>query len=86
MKSAFELALERSGGQLSEIPEEMKSRLNDIDLKYKAKQAEAHLSADRRLAEEQDPEKIREIRESLAAELASLRERAEREKEAVRKG
>lgn len=41
MKSAFELALERTGGKLKEISEEKKQKLAEIDKIYQSKIAEA---------------------------------------------
>ena len=84
MKSAFELALERTGGKLREISEEKKQKLAEIDRLYQSKLAEAQLSADQRLAKESDPAKAEEIRNGLVTELASIRDRWEREKEKVR--
>ena len=52
MKSAFELALERTGGKLKEISEEKKQKLAEIDKIYQSKIAEAQLSTDQRLAKE----------------------------------
>lgn len=85
MKSAFELALERSGGRLAQVSDEKKEAINQIDLKCKAKLAEVELSAEKRLEKyRDDPEKLQELKEGLLNELASIRERAERDKEAVR--
>ncbi len=84
MKSAFELALERTGGKLREISEEKKQKLAEIDKLYQSKLAEAQLSADQRLIKESDPAKAEEIRNGLVTELASIRDRWEREKEKIR--
>jgi len=84
MKSAFELALERTGGKLREISEEKKQKLAEIDKIYQSKLAEAQLSADQRLAKETDPEKAEEIRNALVTDLASIRDRWEREKDKIR--
>lgn len=80
MKSAFELALERTGGKLKEISEEKKQKLAEIDKIYQSKIAEAQLSTDQRLAKETDPVKAEEIRNALVTEFASIRDRWEREK------
>lgn len=85
MKSAFELALERSGGTLNEIPSEIKARLAEIDTVCRAKIAEAELSAQQRLANEEDPVKAAEVKEALLTEIASIRDKYEREKEKARK-
>ena len=68
MKSAYELALERSGGALRELPEDKK----------------AEITAENKLKTMSDPEQIREFKESLANEICSIRDRYERKKEAVR--
>ena len=84
MKSAFELALERTGGKLKEVSEEKKQKIAEIDRIYQSKLAEAQLSADQRLARETDYEKAEEIRNGLVTELASIRDRWEREKNKIR--
>jgi len=85
MKSAFELALERTGGKLAELTEEKKNKISELDRYYKSKIAEAELSAQQRIAREQDPSKVEDIQASLVTEIASFRDKWEREKDAVRK-
>ena len=85
MKSAFELALERSGGTLNEVSPEVKAKLAEIDTLCRAKIAEAELSAQQRLANEEDPVKAAEVKEALLTEIASIRHKYEREKEKARK-
>lgn len=84
MKSAYELALERTGGKLTELSAEKKAKIAEIDRFYKAKIAGADLSAQQRLAKEDDPVKIEEIRQGLQTEIASYQDKCEREKDAVR--
>ena len=84
MKSAYELALERSGGTLNSIPSEIKEKISEIEQIRKAKVAEAELSAQQRIGRENDPEKIAEIKDALVTELASINDKYEREKEKVR--
>ena len=84
MKSAYELALERTGGKLKELPSEQKEKIAEIDRIYKSRIAAAELSAQQKLAKESDPEKTEEIRQGLITEIASLRDQCEREKTAVR--
>ena len=84
MKSAYELALERTGGKLNELPAEKKEKIAEIDRIYKSRIAAAELSAQQKLAKENDPEKAEELRQGLIAEIASLRDQSEREKAAVR--
>ncbi|MBO4632092.1 MAG: hypothetical protein J5858_09235 [Lentisphaeria bacterium] len=85
MKSAYELALERTGGKLNELPTEKKEKIAEIDRIYKSRIAAAELSAQQKLAKENDPEKAEELRQGLITEIASLRDQSEREKAAVRK-
>ena len=84
MKSAYELALERTGGKLNELPQEKKEKIAEIDRIYQSRIAAAELSAQQKLAKEADPEKAEEIRQGLIAEIASLRDRCKREKTEVR--
>ena len=84
MQSAYELALERTGGKLNELSSEKKEKIAEIDRFYKAKIAGAELSAQQRIAKEADPLKIEEIKQGLITETASLRDKCECEKNAVR--
>lgn len=86
MKSAYELALERSGGILNAVPEEIKEKLAEIEQIRKAKVAEAELSAQQRIARESDPEKAAEVKEALVTEIAAINDKYEREKDKVRNG
>ena len=85
MKSAYELALERSGGILNRVSDEVKQKLAEIEQIRKAKVAEAELSAQQRLAREEDPAKIEEIKSGLITEIASINDHYEHEKEKARK-
>ena len=87
MKSAFELAMERSGGEIKELSSELKEKLSDIDSLYKAKRAEAELSCKKRLVDAAgDPEARKRIEEDIVVELAGLRSKCEQEKEKIRNG
>ncbi len=86
MKSAYELALERSGGILNAVPEGIKEKLAEIEQIRKAKVAEAELSAQQRIARESDPEKAAEVKEALVTEIAAINDKYEREKDKVRNG
>lgn len=86
MKSAYELALERSGGILNAVPEEIKEKLAEIEQIRKAKVAETELSAQQRSARESDPEKAAEVKEALVTEIAAINDKYEREKEKIRNG
>ena len=80
MKSAYELALERTGGKLNELPPEKKEKIAEIDRIYKSR-----IAAQQKLAKADDPGKADEIRQGLVGEIASLRDQCEREKSAVRR-
>ena len=85
MKSAFELAMERMGGDITVYTEEQKARLAEIDQKYDAKTAQARFSAAARLQKaEGSSEQEEQVRDDLATELASLAERRQRDKAADR--
>jgi hypothetical protein len=86
MKSSWELALERTGGKLNQVSDEAKKAIASIEAKYKAKIAEAELSAQSHLEKADSQAKIDEIKEGLANEIASFKSKCEREKDAARKG
>lgn len=84
MKSAYELALERTGGKLKELSPAKKKKIAEIETRYKSRIAAAEVSAQQRMAKESDPEKLEEIRQGLQTEIASCQDLCEREKNAVR--
>ena len=85
MKSAYELAMERSGVlPLKSLTEEQKSKISELEALHKAKRVEAEISADNRLAKALTKGEVDQIRDDLAVELASINSRLEREKEKVR--
>lgn len=87
MKSAYELALERTGGSLEELPEDKKAGIAEIERKQKAKLAEAELSAKSRTENaEGNQADIDQINEDLVTELASINFKFEKEKKQVRNG
>jgi len=84
MKSAWELALERTGGALQELSEDKKQQLAEIDKKSKAKLAEIELAYKDKLAAARTPEEINQINDDMVTEKASVRSKMEREKARVR--
>lgn len=86
MKSAWEIALERSGGALLELSDEKKEQIAEIDRSTQAKIATAKLTADQRIAKTSDFEEIAKIREHLAVDIHSIEESAQHKKDAVRNG
>lgn len=85
MKSAWELALEKTGGGLRIYTDEQKEKLAEVNRIYDAKAAEAKLAANRRRTEAGgDPAQLEQIADDLRVELASVEQRRERDKNAVR--
>ena len=86
MKTAWELALERSGGILNELNEEQKDAIAEIDKVCKAKLAEFDLSYTDKLMKTADYKEIEQIKEDMAVERASIMSKAKRDKEKIRNG
>ena len=85
MKSAYELALERTGGALNDVSEEMKQKIADIDSLYNSKLAEAELSAQDKINKAGNNfDLITTIKEGFEVEKASLKSKMEQEKAAIR--
>jgi hypothetical protein len=86
MKSAYELAIERTGGEpVQKLTEDQKKKIEEIDIVYKAKRAEADLSSQNRLQKVAgNIEEINLIKEDLVVELASINSKMELEKEKIR--
>ncbi len=84
MKSAYELAMERMGGESQMLSEEQKQAIAKIDSKMKAKVAETEIMFDQQLAAESDPAKAAFIQQTRQQQIAKIREAAEEEKEDAR--
>ena len=84
MKSAYELAMERLGGDSQELAEEQKQAIAEIDAKAKAGVAETEIMFDRQLAAEQDPAKAALIRQTRQEQIAKIKNDSEVEKERIR--
>lgn len=84
MKSAYELAMERMGGEGSSLTAEQKAAIAAIDSKMKAKVAETEITFDQQLASELDPAKAAFIQQTRQQQIAKIKETAEAEKEVVR--
>ena len=85
MKSALELALERSGGALNELSDVKKDQIAEIDNVLKAKLAEIELIYKRKFEEARgDAEAIKQLGEDQVTEVAAAKSKAERNKDAVR--
>jgi len=84
MKSAYELAMERLGGE-QKLSAARKKQLAAVDAKYAARKAEAEIRAQTSLREaDGDPDKVRTVSEQLDIELRRIEDQREREKENVR--
>ncbi len=84
MKSAYELAMERAGGESNKLTDEQKAAIAEIDSRMKAKIAETEIMFDQQLASENDPAKAAFIQRTRQEQIAKLKNDAESEKEAIR--
>ena len=84
MKSSYELAMERMGGDDKPLTDEQKQKIAEIDSKYKAKIAERKIFLEKNLSDAQaqgNEEEIDLIRRQLNDEIADLEAKSENEKE-----
>lgn len=90
LKSAYELALEKTGGLSGrQLTGEDKKRFSEIESKYTARIAELEILHAQKLREVRaagDAEAFAALSERFAAEKAELREKKEAEKEKARRG
>ena len=84
MKNAYELAMERMGGEAVSLTDSQKTAIADIDSKMKAKTAETEIMFNQQLATETDPAKAAFILQTKVDQLAKIRAAAEADKEKVR--
>ena len=84
MKSAYELAMERLGGEPRKFTPEQKEKLAEIDRKTDAKIAEIRMHTDTKLAALNGPE-ADQLRRDMAVEIEGLNSHREREKERLKK-
>jgi hypothetical protein len=84
MKSAYELAMERLNQEYPSrtLSDEEKVELADIDKKYDAKIAEVNLTHDSKVAT-LNPMELMAAQQEMNAEVASLNEKRESEKDAL---
>lgn len=85
MKSAYELAMERMGGEAKELSDEQKEAFAEITSKAKAKVAETEIMFDQQLTAEADPAKRALIQQTRQQQIAKIQDDAEAEKERVRR-
>jgi len=85
MKSAWELALERTGGKINELSAEKKNKIAEIEKIYKSKIAEEEIAASGKIAKAAgNEEEIDKIKSELASRIALLKSKCEKEKSSVR--
>ncbi len=87
MKSSYELAMERMGGDENPLTDEQKQKISEIESKYKAKIAERKIFLEKSVQDalaKSDLNEAEEARSILAQEVAKLEAKAEAEKEKVR--
>jgi hypothetical protein len=90
IKSAYELAMERMGGQPGKkLTAEQKKKLAELERVYAAKIAEEELSLTPKIAAARaagDLEGAQKLEETLRAQVQKLRGKLDAAKEAVRDG
>ena len=85
MKSAYEIAMERlekERGPARRLSEEQKAAISEIEKKYAARMAEVRLDYEGKAAATPPAERA-ELLARMAAELKTLEEKRDREKDAV---
>ncbi len=86
MKSAYELAMERFGGEpAKQYTPEQKEQFAEIDREYDAKIAQAKLQAKTERNKAGQHEQIKQIDDALTNEIQSLEAKREAKKEALRR-
>ena len=90
LKSSWELALARTGGQSDKkLTDKQKTALAELDRVYTAKIAERELDLKPKIAAANakgDAEAVQKLEEILRSEVAKLRAKLDDEKEKVRQG
>ena len=84
MKSAYELAMERLGGESNTLTDEQKATIADIDNKMKSGIAEAQIMFDQQLAAEADPAKAAFIQQTRQQQIAKIKADADEAKQQIR--
>jgi hypothetical protein len=86
MKSAYELAMEKFGGNATpKLTDQQKAEIAEVDNRFKAKIAEAEIMSQQQIDQAgDDTVKVDQMREALAAEISKMREKAERQKNKIR--
>ncbi len=86
MKSSYELAMERMGGEDAPLSDDQKKQIAEIDAKYKARVAEKKIFLEKSISEalqKENQEEVDLLRRQIAEEVANLENKAELEKEKI---
>ena len=86
MKSSYELAMERMGGEDAPLSDDQKKQIAEIDAKYKARVAEKKIFLEKSISEalqKENQEEVDLLRRQIAEEVANLEKKAELEKEKI---
>jgi hypothetical protein len=86
MKSSFELAMERMGGDDTPLSDQQKKQIAEIDSKFKAKVAERKIFLEKNISDllqQEKHEEVDNLRKQVAEEIATLENKAEKEKEKI---
>jgi|TARA_B100001093_G_scaffold335803_1_gene320645 hypothetical protein len=87
MKSSYELAMERMGGEDKPLTDEQKERIAEVGAKYKAKIAERKIFLEKAIQDalaQEKGEEADELRSQLVQETAKLETKSEEEKDKIR--
>ena len=86
MKSAYELAMEKLGGDATpKLTDQQKAEIAEIDNRCKAKIAETEVMSQQQIDQAgDDSAKVEQVREALSTEIRRMREKAEVQKNKIR--
>ena len=86
MKSAYELAMEKLGGDATpKLTDQQKAEIAEIDNRCKAKIAETEVMSQQQIDQAgDDSAKVEQVRETLSTEIRRMREKAELQKNKIR--
>ena len=87
MKSSYELAMERMGGEDKPLTDEQKERIVEVGAKYRAKIAERKIFLEKAIQDalaQEKGEEADELRSQLVQETAKLETKSEEEKDKIR--
>ena len=87
MKSSYELAMERMGGEDKPLTDEQKERIAEVGAKYKAKIAERKIFLEKAIQDalaQEKGEEAEDLRSQLVQETAKLETKSEEEKDKIR--